>query len=225
MTETPKRVLVVGGSPARSSAKTIQRAADQCDVIVAVDRGLDAVLDAGLACTLFCGDADTVSSHGAQLVAQAEKSSLAGESASFDVEHYDPHKDATDLSLALRAICSRWPGAVLVATCFSGGAPDHAMAVMGRLASYGGPVEIIEDTFEARILHAGDAWTLVEKIGKRFSCVPLSVESEVSESGFRWNLNHASMELLSDWGISNVVEEDLACVTCHAGTLACWLFS
>ena len=54
------RVLVVGGSPQGASPEVVRRAAQGCDAVVAVDRGLDAVLAAGLICDLFCGDADTV---------------------------------------------------------------------------------------------------------------------------------------------------------------------
>lgn len=216
------RVLVVGGSPERSSAKVICRAAWDCARIVAVDRGLDAVLDAGLTCDLFCGDADTVGERGLRLVEAAQ---TRPESAFFEVERYDPHKDATDLALALRAIEERWPRAEIVCTCVSGGAPDHALGVLGRLAGAQASVRVVEDDFEARILHPGDAWEINAAQGCRFSCIPLSDGADVSEQGFRWNIDHAQMPLLSDWGISNVVEASRAYVCCHGGIIACWLFS
>ncbi len=215
------RVLVVGGSPDRSSVKAICRAARDCARIVAVDRGLDAVIDAGLSCDLFCGDADTVGECGLRLVEAAQ---AGPESASFEVERYNPHKDATDLALALRAIEERWPLAEIVCTCVSGGAPDHALGVLGRLAGARASVRIVEDDFEARVLHSGDAWEIYAAQGRRFSCIPLSDGTEVSERGFRWSVDHAQMPLLSDWGISNVVEASRACVCSHEGTIACWLF-
>lgn len=214
-------VLIVGGSPDRSSAKTICYAARGCAHIVAVDRGLDAVLDAGLSCDLFCGDADTVGERGLRLVEEAQSRIKA---ASFEVERYDPHKDATDLALALRAIEKRWPLAEIVCTCVSGGAPDHALGVLGRLAGARSSVRVIEDDFEARILHANDAWEICAAQGRRFSCIPVSVGAEVSEQGFCWNVDHAQMPLLSDWGISNVVESSRASVQCHEGVIACWLY-
>lgn len=215
-------VLIVGGSPDCSSAKTICCAARGCTHIVAVDRGLDAVLDAGLSCDLFCGDADTVGERGLSLVEQAQ-SCLEG--AAFEVERYDPYKDATDLALALRAIEKRWPDAQVVCTCVSGGAPDHALGVLGRLAGAHGAACILEDAFEARVLHAGESWEICGSVGHRFSCVPVSVDAEVSEEGFCWNIERAQMPLLSDWGISNVVEAPAACVRCHEGVIVCWLFA
>lgn len=215
------RVLVVGGSPDRSSAKTIRCAAQGCTRIVAVDRGLDAVIDAGLSCDLFCGDADTVGERGLRLVEEAQSRS---EAASFEVERYDPYKDATDFALALRAIEKRWPRAEVVCTCVSGGAPDHALGVLGRFAGARASVRVVEDDFEARILRAGDDWEIHAACGRRFSCIPLSAGAEVSEQGFCWNIDHAQMPLLSDWGISNVVEAFRAFVRCHEGIIACWLF-
>ena len=54
------RVLLVGGSPQTCDAVFLKHLYAGCDLVVAVDRGLDAVLDAGLPCDLFCGDADSV---------------------------------------------------------------------------------------------------------------------------------------------------------------------
>lgn len=218
-------VLLVGGSPERSSAETLRKAAAGCCAVVAVDRGLDALLDAGLSCDLFCGDADSVSEAGAELVRKAEAMARAGEHAPFDVVRYNPHKDDTDLGLALSEAAARYPGVLLRVTCLSGGNPDHALAVLGRLATWPYGVEWIEDGFEGRILQAGMEWAITGAHGARFSFVPLSADgTEVSEEGMRWELDHARVPLLADLGISNVIETDSARIACHAGTIACWLF-
>lgn len=212
------RVLVVGGSPQGASPEVVRRAAQGCDAVVAVDRGLDAVLAAGLICDLFCGDADTVSAEGAALVARAVAEGC------FEVERYDPHKDFTDLSLALRAIDARWPGATLCATCLSGGRPDHLLGVLGRLVSWGGAVEIVEDAFRGRVLRAGETWDIEGARGRTFSFVPLAPGTRMSLAGMRWNLDDAPVGFLSDLGISNVVEDSPARVACDFGAIACWLF-
>lgn len=211
-------VLVVGGSPQGASPEVVCRAAQGCDAVVAVDRGLDAVLAAGLICDLFCGDADTVSAEGAALVARAVAEGC------FEVERYDPQKDFTDLSLALRAIGARWPGATLCATCLSGGRPDHLLGVLGRLVSWGGAVEIVEDAFRGRVLRAGETWGIEGARGRTFSFVPLAPGTRVSLAGMRWNLDDAPVGFLSDLGISNVVEDSPARVACDFGAIACWLF-
>ncbi len=78
------KVLVVCGSPVVASADLLRRLAGECDHVVAVDRGLDALLGAGLGCDVYVGDADTVSDAGRALVDAA---------IDFEVERHDPYKD------------------------------------------------------------------------------------------------------------------------------------
>lgn len=219
-----RRVAVVGGSPEPSGASAVRRAVRDADAVVAVDRGLDAARAAGVPVDLFCGDADSVSAEGAAAVRAAERARDAGERAAFDVERYDPHKDFTDLSLVLRAVRERWGDPALVCTCLSGGNPDHLLGVLGCLAGWEGGVELAEDGFDGRILHGGSSWRPEAPVGSRFSFIPLSGEAVVSERGFRWELDRRRVELLSDLGISNVIEEASPTIACHEGTIACWAF-
>ena len=210
------RVLIVCGSPEVSSSVLLQREAASCDRLVAVDRGLDAVLDADLACSLFVGDADTVGDEGRALVE-------AG--CAFDIERFDPYKDQTDLALALEAVLKRWPGASLVATCASGGKPDLALSVLGQLLRYrAGSVSIVEDGFEARILHSCSSWRIPHALGRRFSVIALADGTTVSEHGFEWTVDRFDLPLLGDQGISNFVTSDDAEVTCHTGCAIAYLF-
>ena len=91
------KVLVVCGSPVLASADLLRKLAGECDHVVAVDRGLDALLGAGLGCDVYVGDADTVSDGGRALVDAAKD---------FEVERHDPYKDYTDLALALDSVRS-----------------------------------------------------------------------------------------------------------------------
>ena len=76
------KVLVVCGSPVVASPELLCHLAGECDHIVAVDRGLDALLGAGLSCDVYVGDADTVSDEGRALVDAA---------ADFEVERHNPY--------------------------------------------------------------------------------------------------------------------------------------
>ena len=191
-----------------ASAELLRQLAGECDHVVAVDRGLDALLGAGLGCDVYVGDADTVSDVGRALVDAAE---------GFEVERHDPYKDYTDLALALDAVRRRWPGAEVVATCATGGRPDMALSVLGLLAGYAdAPVWIEEDDTTARILHAGESWTIQGAEGKTFSIIAIAPETEVSEHGLEWELDHASLALLADTGVSNVVR-GTAKITVHQG--------
>ena len=202
------KVLVVCGSPVVASADLLRHLAGECDHIVAVDRGLDALLGAGLSCDVYVGDADTVSVEGRALVDAAE---------AFEVERHDPYKDYTDLALALGSVRRRWPGAEVVATCAAGGRPDMALSVLGLLAGYeGAPVWIEEDEVTARILHQDEIWTIEGAEGKSFSIIAIAPNTEISEHGLEWELDHSPLGLLADTGISNIVRST-AEITVHQG--------
>ena len=203
------KILVVCGSPVVASADLLRRLAGKCDHVVAVDRGLDALLGAGLGCDVYVGDADTVSDAGRALVDAAE---------AFEVERHDPYKVYTDLALALDSVRRRWPGAEVVATCATGGGPDMALSVLGLLSSYKeAPVWIAEDATTARILHEGESWTIEGAEGKTFSIIAIAPNTEVSEHGLEWELDHSPLGLLADTGISNIVRTT-ATITVHQGT-------
>lgn len=202
------KVLVVCGSPVVACAELLQHLAGECDHIVAVDHGLDALLGAGLSCDVYVGDADTVSDEGRALVDAA---------ADFEVERHNPYKDYTDLALALDTVRRRWPSAEVVATCATGGRPDMALSVLGVLAGYAdAPVWICEDDVTARILHANESWTIEGHEDSTFSIVAIAPNTEVSEHGLEWELDHSPLGLLADTGISNVVRET-AKIEVHQG--------
>lgn len=198
-----------------ASAELLRHLAGECDHIVAVDRGLDALLGAGLSCDVYVGDADTVSDEGRALVDAAMD---------FEVECHNPYKDYTDLALALDTIRRHWPGAELITTCATGGRPDMALSVLGLLAGYAeAPVWICEDETTASILHAGETWTIQGAEGKTFSIIAIAPNTEVSEQGLEWELDHSPLGLLADTGISNVVR-GTATIHIHTGTAIAYLY-
>lgn len=209
------KVLVVCGSPVVASADLLRRLAGECDRVIAVDSGLDALLGAGLSCDVYVGDADTVSDAGRVLVDAAE---------AFEVERHDPYKDYTDLALALDSVRRRWPGAEVVTTCATGGRPDMALSVLGLLAGYeDAPVWIVEDKVVARFLRAGESWTIEGAEGKTFSIIAIAPNTEVSEHGLEWELDHNPLNLLADTGISNIVRTT-ATIQVHTGTAIAFLY-
>lgn len=198
-----------------ASANLLRQLAGECDHVVAVDRGLDALLGAGLGCDAYVGDADTVSDEGGALVDAATD---------FEVERHDPYKDYTDLALALDSVRRRWPGAEVVATCATGGRPDMALSVLGLLAGYeDAPIWIAEDKVVARILHAGESWIIEGAEGKTFSIIAIASGTVVSEHGLEWELNHSPLGLLADTGISNIVRST-AKIEVHTGIAIAYLY-
>lgn len=198
-----------------ASAGLLRQLAGECDHVVAVDRGLDALLGAGLGCDVYVGDADTVSDAGRALVDAATE---------FEVERHDPYKDYTDLALALDSVRRRWPGAEVVATCATGGRPDMALSVLGLLAGYeDAPIWIAEDKVVARVLHAGESWTIESAEGKTFSIIAIASNTEISEHGLEWELDRSPLGLLADTGISNVIR-NTAKIQVHQGVAIAYLY-
>lgn len=209
------KVLVVCGSPVVASPELLCHLAGECDYVVAVDRGLDALLGAGLNCDVYVGDTDTVSDAGRALVDAAE---------AFEVERHNPYKDYTDLALALDSVRRRWPGAEVVATCATGGRPDMVLSVLGLLAGYeDAPVWIEEDEVTARILHQDETWTIEDAEDKTFSIIAIAPNTKVSEHGLEWELDHSPLGLFADTGISNIVRST-AEIEVHSGTAIAYLY-
>ena len=99
-----------------------------------------------------------------------------------------------------------------------------ALSVLGLLANFkDAPVWIAEDATTARILHEGESWTIKGAEGKTFSIIAIAPNTEVSEHGLEWELNHAPLGLLADTGISNVVRST-ATIQVHTGTAIAYLY-
>ncbi len=244
------RALLVAGSPEPSSPELVAGLAKECDLVVAVDRGAEACRAAGVVPHAFCGDADTVSADTlawirglrgsdapelsvvpADDVRETPEVGQMGES--FGIRLFPPAKYDTDLSLAFS--CARELAAELGEplevrlTCASAGRMDHALAVFGVLASNAdlAPV-LMEDVFTCHILSSKGAakWTFDESACDRhFSFVALADGSLVSETGMRWNLDRYRVDALRDRGISNVIDEVGATITCHEGIVAAFLIN
>ena len=206
--EKPLRVLVVDGSPEPSSPELVARLAAEADYVVCADGG----------------DADSASADDADWARAAAKTDIR-----FPAEKY-----ATDLSLALdcaRHEATRQSRALsLTLTCASGGRPDHALAVVGLLAGLAQEgaacARLVEDASELRVLApVGQAeWRLgPDACGQTFSAVAVAPNTRIDEKGLKWELADKPMELLADLGISNVVVDADACVTCRSGAVAAFL--
>ena len=226
-------VLVVGGSPEPSSPELLARLARGRAAVVAVDRGADACRAAGVRPSVFVGDADTVSRAGLAWVREA----------CDGVREFPPEKDYTDLALAMRVL--RDPAAAIDAehrkglspaagalprvflTCASGGRPDHFLGVFGVMAECRDmSPSLVEDGFECHVIapDGTPVWhARPSDVGRVASVVAVAPDSVASERGLRWGLDHAPMPVLSDLGISNVVESASAEVECHSGALAVFI--
>lgn len=208
----------MAGSPEPSSPALVQALAAQANYIVAADRGADALYAAGVAPQVFVGDFDSVGKKAAAWAHAHATTDIA-----FPAEKY-----ATDLSLAIgcaahEAARHRAP-LDLTVTCATGGRLDQQLAVVGLLAQAPAvAARLVEDAFEMRVLAPAGTptWELKDAAhGQTFSVIALAPGTRVDIQGAKWPLYDYSLPLLADLGISNVVEQEGAKVTCRCGCLA-----
>lgn len=164
------------------------------------------------------GDFDSVSQKAA-----AWAHAHATTDISFPAEKY-----ATDLSLAIgcaaHEAARRRCALDLTVTCATGGRLDQQLAVVGLLAQApAASTRLVEDGFEMRALapEGAPTWDFGQAAaGKTFSVIALAPGTRVDIQGAKWPLKDYSLPLLADLGISNVVEQEGAKVTCKCGCLA-----
>lgn len=217
------RALVVDGSPEPSGAQLVYDLAFASDYVIAVDRGAEVLHEAGFEPDVFCGDADSASP-----AAAAWAHGLAKTDIRFPSEKY-----TTDLALAID--CARHEAArrnarlELTVTCGSGGRPDHMLAVVGLLARNADTSpRMVEDGFECRVLspEGTSSWKVGAADGREgatFSAIAVREGSVVSERGTHWELDRASLGLLDDLGVSNIIRSSEAEIVCHEGVVAAFL--
>ncbi|OFK24586.1 thiamine diphosphokinase [Olsenella sp. HMSC062G07] len=214
-------VLVIDGSSRPSTAELVSALAREAQHVIAADRGACYARAAGVVPDVFCGDADSIDDE-----TRAWVLGRAGTVVTFPAEKY-----ATDLSCAIdcaaHEAARREKDLRLTVTCASGGRADHALAVLGLLASHArARARLVEDDLECRILspQGSPCWELGDAaVGRTLSVIALAPGSCVSEKGLRWELDRRELPLLGDEGVSNVVEAATARVSCHAGVVAAFL--
>ncbi len=206
--------LVVSGSPCAPSPDLLARQARGARLVVAVDSGANACMGAGVPVDVLVGDGDSLS-------AQALAYARACNARELD---FPMDKDDTDLGLALGWVQEHAAQLAVESVRVLGalgGRPDHELAALGVLARVQGlPVDVLDESLCVYVLcdHARTRLDLpAEALGSTLSVVAPLGPAQVSESGMRWNLDHATLSPLDDLGVSNVVASRGACVEVHEG--------
>jgi len=198
--------VVIGGGP-------ITRGHGPFDLVVAADSGYDAAVDAGLTPTHLVGDLDSISAAGLS----------AARAAGIPIEPYDPDKDHTDTTLALRRAVSL--GATHV-TLLGPATSDRLDHLLGALTALGDPVlagcEVSGELggSSVRVLHPGHTAVLHLEAAGVFSLLALHGPCDgVTVSGARWPLNDARLVPGSTLGVSNESLGDPVSIGVREGVL------
>ena len=207
--------LVVGGSPEAPSPDLLLRCARGARLVVACDSGADACMRAQLPVDVLVGDGDSLSPEALEYARACGAQEL----------DFPMDKDDTDLGLALawlEANAESLGVGGIVACGLTGGRVDHELGVFGVLARRASlPVRLETETSTVCFLSPRTKPRLdlaPQDVGRTLSVIALLGPACVSESGMRWNLDHATLDPLDDLGVSNVVEAPRACVEVYSGT-------
>lgn len=167
------------------------------DLIIAADGGLAHCVEAGVWPNVVIGDMDSVAP---EQLALAQQNGARLDRASAE-------KDETDLELALRLAAEHHATTVTVIGLF-GGRVDHELANIGLVASqrwHDAGIAMAGNDGNRRIWVVHDSLALAEPVGTTISVLPWGGPAvDVSNSGFEWPLDQATLPAGTPRGMSNV---------------------
>jgi len=227
-------VLLVAGSPKGITEAHLEQLASNAGYVIAADSGADLARSSKVSLDYIIGDLDSISRDVLVFFQDIDTEFITA----------DPHKDETDLELALDFIdrhgnLSSLP---LVVTNVLGGRVDHELASLGVIARYhhlrprivedDAVVFFLSSSFPELILtdrgvDIQEELGSVHQVDARHtivSVIPLLGEAVVSETGLEWELDHACLLPLDTWGVSNCMKDSEARVNVHEGIAAVFLY-
>jgi len=202
-------VVLAGGE---EPAPILARRLVGCDLVVAADSGLHHAPALGLRVDLVVGDLDSVDP--AVLA--------AAEAAGTEIERHRSDKDATDLELALDAVCRHAVERVTVVGA-GGGRLDHLLAnlaVLGHPRYAAVAVEAFVDDARVAVVHGGSEVAIEGPSGAFVTLLPTGGPARgVTTTGLRYALRGEDLDPAGSRGVSNVVADAPASVALAGGTL------
>ncbi|HQG30992.1 MAG TPA: thiamine diphosphokinase [Deltaproteobacteria bacterium] len=207
--------LIVSGGDAPDSVFLKARAA-KARMVIAADKGAEYCLRAGVRPDLVVGDMDSLP---LDILEEVKK-------AGIPFQRYDTCKDETDTRLALLAALEGGARSIEMIAA-TGDRIDHTLANIHLLyAALLRGVDACILTPDSRIFLVDACSTISGSKGALVSLLPLTaVVRGISLSGFRWDIEEASMEIGNPYGISNKVCSDEARIQVREGTLVAVIYS
>jgi len=177
------------------------------DLIVAADSGYDHAVEAGFAVDVLVGDMDSIATE----VVPAH----------VIVERHDTDKEATDLELALVRIMDDKPQRIVVVGG-GGGRVDHELATAALICSdRWADVDEIDWVTKRGWAHVIRGRRIIHgDVGQVVSLLPMGGTAVgVNTKGLRWNLENATMQTGTTWGVSNEFKGPVADIRIGFGCL------
>ena len=202
-----RALIVLGGD--LPSPQLLRRCADEAELTIAADRGLEAFEAAGMLPDLLLGDMDSVSA-----------AALARGEGSTEMERLPCEKDDTDGGHAMEVALSRGATEITILGAL-GGRMDHALAnlmLLNRAHEGGAFAQILDE--RVRIVRIDGEITLRGAKGDTISLIPIGTARGVTLSGCYYHAQEAlTFDFVHPLGVSNVVTKDEASITVREGDL------
>jgi thiamine pyrophosphokinase len=191
------------------------------DLVIAADGGTRHALAIGVVPDVVIGDLDSL--------ALDERARV--EAAGSQVIGFSPHKDETDLELALLHAARQGATEILILAAL-GGRLDHTIANLLLLALpelKGRDVRVVAGAQTAFLIHAGhggpdesDGALIEGQPGDTVSLIPLGGDAVgVTAEGLEWPLREDRLRFGPARGVSNVLTAERAHVRVRQGLLLC----
>lgn len=196
--------LVAGGVVGQRQLADIRGS----DAVIGVDRGALWLIQRGVIPDVAIGDFDSVASSEKKRIHDASRVYI----------EYPPHKDMTDLELAIEEAIRMSATEVHIFGAL-GRRFDHAMAATQLLVKLGSHniYGVIVDNFN-KIHIVRRQLTLSRTRGLRYvSVIPVRNSAVISLSGFAYDVSRRTFITGSTLGISNEIIAESASVSVHSG--------
>ena len=182
------------------------------DRLIAADRGLDTLLEAGVTPDILLGDYDSVS-DGGRVAAMRQRG--------IPVETYPAEKNFTDGEAALRAAMALGSTQITLLGA-TGGRLDHFLAsLQGMLIPFeaGIDVSMADAQNELRLIRGSAELTREECGGRYVSLLPLAGPvTGLSMQGFKYPLKDFTLEMGSSRCVSNELAGERGVISFSGGT-------
>lgn len=207
-----RAVIIAGGrlSEPEHARSLIQKD----DLLIAADGGADHFLALGLTPDILVGDLDSITPAALKQM----------EASGVEIIRYDPHKDYTDLELALLLAQARQCSQAL-ALGAAGSRWDQTIASLLLPASPALQtldICLVDGRQELRLLRSGDSLDLRGAPGDLISLIPLSPSAQgITTQGLEYPLADEDLLLGATRGVSNVLLGEQARIHLRQGLLLC----
>ncbi len=199
-------IIAAGEKPSPNLAK---KRASECDLLIAVDKGLEVYKEIGIMPNFIVGDMDSV------------KPALLKEYASVKKLTLPTHKNETDTHMALEVAFKQTQGKIYLLGGL-GLRQDHALSniMLLKYACRRGRTLIMEDDIQT--MYAINSPTEIQgKKGQTVSIIPINSFARVTASGLMYPLENLLLTNARPRGVSNVFTHTTAFVNTKQYVLIC----